>query len=139
MDLREYLEMDWQQQILIGPPSSPVLYREDSSTGYGQIFAETAAVAINYAVGANIIDWQKCDYNDVDQRYALWKELKNNNEFNIEKIALVLIRAADLAKLSNDYCSYSDQDIKSMFARYNGTNAQAFRKRVFLHGQWMLT
>lgn len=90
-----------------------------SSTGIGQIFPNTAIKAYNwyfsntYNVKSNYIN-----YNDVKQREKIWRALQNE-EININFVALILKYEA-INNLGIDINTASDDDIKNLFARYNG-------------------
>lgn len=117
-----YNNSSWYQQLIMGYPDMPVPYREDSSVGYGQILTETAIKTLNW--------YYKSDnyhYTDWHDREYIWYKLKNENEFNIEMVALVLMWGAHEEKLTNDYWNYSYNDIIKMLSRYNGRGSGASR------------
>ena len=108
------------QQIIMGYPEMPIIYREDSSTGYGQIFASTAIDANNWAVNNGIIGGKIYDYNNWKEREEVWTNLKDNNEYNISMVALILIWGANDKGLHNRYWKYNESEMKIMLTRYNG-------------------
>lgn len=114
-----YENSEWYQQLIMGYPKMPIPYREDSSVGYGQIFASTAINASNWYKNTNY------DYSDWHDREYMWNQLRENNNFNIEMIAMVLIWGANDKGLKKEYWKYSEDEMKEMFARYNGTNSDA--------------
>ncbi|KAB2454307.1 hypothetical protein F8160_11260 [Bacillus sp. CH126_4D] len=97
------------------PPIAPPVMREDSSTGFGQIFASTAIDSIYYAVNIKLISEKIYDTNN-------WK---GNEEFNLKTGPLVLIRATNLVGLNNNYYDYDENQIKKALARYNGKGDKA--------------
>mgnify|MGYP001077220445 CR=1 FL=1 len=121
--LEDYYDMALWQQLLIGPPEYPLLSKEDSSTGYGQIFASTAINANNWAVDEGIISRDKYDYDDWHQREEIWDELRTNNEYNISMVALVLMHGASRKGFDRVYYDYSVAKIKKMLAVYNGDDS----------------
>lgn len=72
-----------------------------------------------------IIKGKKYDLSDWKQIYTVWLNLKNIRAFAAESAALVLLRAADLVNVSEITYRYSDDDVKKLLARYNGTNNDA--------------
>ena len=106
-------------------PEEPLIKKDDSSTGHFQIFARTAMDAYNYAIDRGIIKGKKYDLSDWKQIYTVWLNLKNIRAFAAESAALVLLRAADLVNVSEITYRYSDDDVKKLLARYNGTNNDA--------------
>ena len=67
------------------PPKPIFGYRNDSSTGPGQIFAETAIKAINSFEGKKIYDKD----SKTDMKY-IWNRLHSEKEFNIDMVGAVL-------------------------------------------------
>ena len=116
-----YRESEWYQQLIMGYPSMPIPYKEDSSVGYGQIFARTAINALNWYNNSTY------DYNDWHTREYIWNKLRNDNDFNIEMVALILIWGANEKGLNNDYWKYTEREIKQMLSRYNGVNSDAIQ------------
>lgn len=94
--------------------------REDSSTGYGQIFASTAINANNWAIDEGIISGNKYDYDDWHQREEIWDKLRTNNEYNISMIPLVLMHGAFKKGFERNYYDYTVAQTKKMLAVYNG-------------------
>lgn len=123
--VEKYNESEWYQQLLMGYPSMPIPYREDSSVGYGQIFAETAIDALNWYKHITYGNGNEYDYNDWHTREYIWNKLRTDNDFNIEMVALVLIWGANDIDLNNNYWKYTESEIKKMLSRYNGTNSDA--------------
>lgn len=117
-----YNNSSWYQQLIMGYPDMPVPYREDSSVGYGQILTETAIKTLNWYYKSD-----NYDYTDWHDREYIWYRLKDENEFNIEMVALVLMWGAKEEKLTNDYWNYSYNDIIKMLSRYNGRGSGASR------------
>lgn len=117
-----YNNSSWYQQLIMGYPDMPVPYREDSSVGYGQILAKTAIKALNW-----YYESENYNYTDWHDREYIWYKLKDENEFNIEMVALVLMWGAHEEHLTNDYWNYSDNYIIKMLSRYNGHGSGASR------------
>ena len=67
------------------------------------------------------------NYTDWHDREYIWYKLKDENEFNIEMVALVLMWGAHEEHLTNDYWNYSDNYIIKMLSRYNGHGSGASR------------
>ena len=117
--VEKYNESEWYQQLIMGYPSVPIPYREDSSVGYGQIFARTAINALNWYNNSTY------DYDDWHTREYIWNKLRDDNDFNIEMVALILIWGANEKGLNNNYWKYTESEMKQMLSRYNGTNSAA--------------
>lgn len=130
--IEEYQEASILEQILMGPQLPYVVTAEDSSTGYGQIFAYTAIKSINWAVNNHIISdiEYEYDYNNWKDREYIWNKLKNDNEYNISIIAIVLMWGMndELCKMQTSdrsYWKFTDEQIKAMLTRYNGYDENA--------------
>ncbi len=118
------------QQYLTEPPTMPVFSRKDSSTGLGQIFAETAIKANNWAVDKKIIDNDIFDYNNWKDREIIWTRLKDNNKYNITMISIVLMWGMQeddclMQTMDRSFWKFSDEQIKAMLTRYNGIGDEA--------------
>lgn len=113
------------EQALVPMPTYPTLADNDGSTGYCQIFAKTAIEAHNYAIDQGIITGEKYDYSDWHDVDEVWSKLHGNPEYCISSCALVLIHAASMVGLDDNYYAYDEEDNKKVIARYNGTNADA--------------
>lgn len=120
-----YNNSEWWLQLIMGYPEMPFPYKEDSSVGYGQIFASTAINANNWAVTNRIISGYQYDYNNWKEREEVWTKLKDDNNYNIGMIALVLIYGADDQGLHDCYWRYDETELKTMLSRYNGFGDQA--------------
>lgn len=83
--LEEYEELPREERVYALPPVRPVVYRLDSSTGLGQIFADTAIRAVNWQAGFPVYD--RTDWHDLS---AVWDRLRSDDVYNIETAALVL-------------------------------------------------
>ncbi len=118
----------------------------DSSVGYGQIFAQTAINAINWAslnglywmYSDNYDNWSNEDYINlefdiVSDRKLVWYSLKDDNKYNISVLALVLMYGVTtvectISGMGNDYYQYSDDEVLAMIIRYNGYNDGAINE-----------
>jgi len=98
------------------PPTPPIGYRLDSSTGVGQIFAKTAIPAYNLQYGTNytIENWKT--------RQMFWNKLQDE-KFNVEMVAMVLKLVAH--EHGYDIDELSDEQRKLVFKGYNGTGDKA--------------
>ncbi len=93
------------------PPTRPLKYRSDSSTGAGQIFGKTAIDAYNLHYGTN---YDRKNWKDVE---FFWNKLQDD-EFNVEMVALVLCAGAD--EFEYDINNLSTEQQRVVFTRYNG-------------------
>lgn len=114
-------QLPWYLQSLSPPPAPPPVYRLDSSTGLGQIFAATAIDAINWSEGRTVYD---CG-NWRDLR-TVWLKLKTDDVYNIETAALVLAYKRSLLQDAGNP-SPTPGDIMQA---YNGTGPLSLRYRA---------
>ena len=89
--LETYESLPPEERLYAEPPVRPVVFRLDSSTGLGQIFARTAIRALNWQAGREI-----CDEEDWHDLSAIWARLRGDETYNIEMTALVLAYKRDL-------------------------------------------
>lgn len=108
------------------------LFRKtDSSTGYAQIYAFVAINAINFAVTEGITTYEKlgipADHTlhprNVNDLWQIWQRLNREPQFNIEIAALNLLSAAKEKTGRPDFASYTPDEIKRIYTRYNGTSS----------------
>ncbi|MFC4597054.1 glycoside hydrolase domain-containing protein [Cohnella hongkongensis] len=111
---------------LITPvPQPPILMAEDSSTGYGQIFAATAIDAINFAIQNGINPGRLYDKTVRSDMKEVWFLLHDDQVYNIYMCAMVLIQASDYVQQDRDFYNYTESEIKTVLSRYNGTGPAA--------------
>lgn len=108
------------QQAITPMPTPPLVTVDDSSTGFGQIFASTAISAINYGVDKGIYYSRKYNAEDWHDIWNVWQKLNEDIDYNIESCALVLIWGANDVGINAIKYSYTDQELKTIIARYNG-------------------
>lgn len=125
--VEEYNNLETWQQLMIGYPTAPIPYVEDASVGYGQIFIETAMEANEWALKKGLVNSDDYDYANWKHREKMWVNLKDDNEYNIRMIALVLMWSADEQGLNNQYWLYNEEEIKKMLERYNGFGDDALK------------
>ena len=106
-----------------------VFCKKDSSVGLAQIFGFVAIDAINFAIGRGfalaaelgVPEGRRLDKSrDEDLRY-IWTRALRDRGFNIELCALNLLAAAQERTGRVDFGSYSPEELKLIFTRYNGT------------------
>lgn len=100
------------------------LRKFDSSTGYGQIFAQVAIEAILFAENEGIpvylgIPGELFPFNPDDLK-RIWTRLHRDRVFNLSCAALNIIHAAFQMTGRIDFEGYSEDEIKMIFSRYNG-------------------
>ena len=106
------------------PPTRPLKYRSDSSTGAGQIFAATAIDAYNLEYGTN---YDKYNWKDKEQ---FWNKLQDD-QYNVEMAAMVLkLKANDRGY---DINNLSDEQRKLVFSGYNGSGDAAIAYGITAH------
>lgn len=93
---------------------SPILgYRNDSSTGIGQIFAKTAITAINSYEGM-----EKYSLNSKDDINTVWNALQKT-EFNIDTIGSIMLYNKERLNKNNTFST------KNLLKSYNGSGVLA--------------
>ena len=117
-----YLAQSPLYQALVDFPTPLIPYRENTSTGLGQIQLTTAITANNWGYGKA---YKTIYLEDTWQtRRDIYLELQDEN-FNIDMVALVLmwgLTTGDECAISNPgekYWLFSEEAIKAMFTRYN--------------------
>lgn len=114
------------QSVPIGPPPTPPLHgREDCSTGISQIFAATAIRARNWAVGAGLVPGPPYNGSDWHVVADVWQRLHDDGNVNISTVPLVLFENAAVEGISGPRLTYTDTELRAIFARYNGTGSEA--------------
>lgn len=125
IQLEKWEKLPLEQRALIPQPTYLGVVKEDSSTGFCQIFAKTAINSINYAKSLGVYSFGPYDYGNLEERLDIWKKLHSNDEYNISICPLVLIYGAHELGLNNSLYGYDDENIKAVLSRYNGTNDKA--------------
>lgn len=110
------------------PPLPPLVYRLDSSTGLGQIFADTAIQAINWQTGQALYD--SGDWHDIR---AVWSRLRRDDIYNIHMVALVLSHKRSILQTAGSEGEPSAADIMQA---YNGTGELSRRYREVVCGYY---
>jgi hypothetical protein len=93
------------------------LYVSDSSTGLGQIFAETAIKALNWDGGT-----RPYNYDDWNDREEIWLQLKYDEAFNIDMIGLIC-RYNKYILTTEGYTE--SPSVRDVLRIYNGSGASA--------------
>ena len=104
-----------------------VLRKFDSSTGYGQIFAHTAILAIRFAAERGILSTEALGLekdrvlsaDSLSDRAEIWRKLHSDHTFNLICTALNLIYASWEMTGKTDFESLTPEEIKLVFTRYN--------------------
>ena len=108
---------------------SGLLHKLDSSTGYAQIFASVGIDAVNFALDRGLCTPEalglppnrRPDRDDPRDLRYFWRRMKRDTEFNLELASLNLLSAAREKTGRIDFDSYSPEELKQIFTRYNGT------------------
>ena len=101
--------------------------KNDSSTGYAQIFASVAARALRFAEERGIETAEGLGLKrspspeDPGDLREIWLRLNRDREFNLRLAALNLLSAAEEVTGRIDFSSYSPEEIQRIYTRYNGT------------------
>ena len=104
----------------------------DSSTGYGQIFARTAILAIRFATTYGIITpetlglrkGQTFSPDSPADVFEIWKKLHRERSFNLACSALNLLFAAWEMNGRITFENFSPDELKRTFTRYNANVRQ---------------
>lgn len=96
--------------------------RDDSSTGWGQIFAWVAIEARNYCRTQGIINGTVL--TDSDKR-EVWEKLHSDASYNLQTAAYLTIYNAHQIGLPRPSLATSVPESQRILARYNGTDERA--------------
>ena len=121
------------------------LGKNDSSTGWGQIYAFCAIDSLNYAADRHIARYadfglpedHRMDKNNLDDRWLIWKRLNEDTHFNIEMCALTLRSCAEERTGKQAARDFSPEEIKQTFTRYNGNvpHISSYGEKAYLFYQ----
>ena len=100
-------------------PTPPIIQKEDSSVGLGQIFARVAIKAYNEAIDRGTISGTKKDKDNWKDCKEVWFNLRDDNEYNIRMSSLNILSCVDEFGFDNNYLSYTPDQCKLVFTRYN--------------------
>ena len=95
--------------------------RDDSSTGWGQIFAWVTIDARNYCMDQGIINGTRL--TSADTR-AVWDKLQEP-EYNIPSVAYLTVYNAHQLGIARPTLTTSHADTQALLARYNGKGPKA--------------
>jgi peptidoglycan hydrolase-like protein with peptidoglycan-binding domain len=93
--------------------------RDDSSTGWGQIFGWVAIDARNYCIDQGIINGDRLTDSD---KMSVWKRLRDEPTYNISTAAYLTLYNAHQIGVPRPGLDTSDSDTQAILARYNGTD-----------------
>ncbi len=104
-----------------------MLPKKDSSTGYAQIFGFVGLNAVNFAADRGLTSYQalripsdhRLDRNNPEDVRLMWKYLHHDRKANIEVAVLNMLSAAEEMTGRIDFDSYSEEELKHIFTRYN--------------------
>ena len=113
-------------------PGTGMLSKNDSSTGWAQISACVAINALNFAADRGIADYADFGFDPAkrlrvespEDRWLVWRRLNRDRHFNIEMCALNLLNCAEERTGKTDVLSFSPEEEKQTFTRYNGNVPQ---------------
>lgn len=91
---------------------------DDSSTGIGQIFAQTAMAAFNTCVTMGVIPGPLLDA--VHDKAAVWLSLKTSSEYSVRMIAYVHIYSSVLLGMERISLATTQSEWQAVFTKYNG-------------------
>lgn len=121
------------------------LPKKDSSTGYAQIFGYVGVNAINFAVDRGLATYESLGIDadhrlDPDNRKdvrLVWKKLHHDPHANIEIATLNLLAAADEMTGSTDFASFTPDELKLVFTRYNANvkHVTAYGEKAYRYYQ----
>lgn len=120
-----------------------VFPKKDSSTGFAQIFGYVGLNAVNFAIDRGLATYESLDF-DVDHRLdpdnrkdvrMMWKKLHHDPKANIEIATLNLLAAADEVVGRIDFDSFTPDELKLVFSRYNANvrHITAYGEKAYRH------
>ncbi|MBQ3955320.1 MAG: hypothetical protein II680_05475 [Clostridia bacterium] len=110
--------------------------KNDSSTGYAQIFASVAARALRFAEERGIETAEGLGLKrspspeDPGDLREIWLRLNRDREFNLRLAALNLLSAAEEVTGRLSFPDYSEDETKRIFSRYNANT-----KKITSYGE----
>ena len=117
--------------------------KQDSSTGYAQIFGRVALNAANFAVDQGLADYRslgidsehRLDPAVVKDVRKIWRMIHRNPRQNIELASLNLLSAAEEMTGRIDFSSYSAEELTLILTRYNADvkQATAYGREAYRH------
>ncbi|MEE1939618.1 glycoside hydrolase domain-containing protein [Streptomyces sp. TRM 70361] len=96
--------------------------KDDSSTGWGQIFAWVAIEARNYCIRQGVINGVPLTDDD---KPAVWRNLHEDPLYNVRTAAYLTIYNAHQLGIARPNLNTGEADTQALLARYNGTNEDA--------------
>ena len=106
--------------------------KQDSSTGYAQIFGYVALNALNFAVDRGITDYgamgistdHRLDPGNREDVRMIWQILHEDPVRNMEFAALNLLSCAEEMTGRIDFGHYTDGEMKLILTRYNANTKE---------------
>ncbi|MFG2516445.1 glycoside hydrolase domain-containing protein [Streptomyces sp. NPDC048584] len=98
--------------------------KDDSSTGWGQIFAWVAIEARNHCIQQDVINGTLLDKDNPTDVRSVWTSLQEP-DYNIKTAAYLTIYNAHQINLPRPGLNTSETDSQKLLARYNGTGEDA--------------
>jgi len=133
--LYEFSNFPLVQRALDNFPQVPLIMREDSSTGLGQIFANTAINAHNWYYNDNP-NFEPLSFQNRFERFEMWNRLRTDNYFNLEMVGMVL--AHKIYLLGHNPNTTNPEQIREILARYNGTGDAAILNGIVVFEYYLL-
>lgn len=121
---REAFEV-WQENHIGLPPQPPIGASDDSSTGFAQIFAATAISSHNWSLEQGLVSGTAISADDWRQVRDVWTALRDDEVYNLSAVPKVLLWGASLLGIVGPRLNYSDNEVRRIIARYNGTGDDA--------------
>lgn len=122
----------WKLKGSVGLP--PTLSNRDSSTGPCQIFAETAILARNWAVGQGLLSDRTYDANNWQDMWEMWQKLALDEAFNIRTGMFVMMYYATTRTgvPATQLRNLTPSQVMDTLTGYNGDGVYG-RKRMALY------
>ena len=112
-----------------------VFPKKDSSTGYAQIFGFVGLNAVNFAADRGLTSYaelhipsdHRLNRNDPKDVRLMWKYLHHDRKANLEVAVLNMLSAAEEMTGRIDFDSYTEDELKHIFTRYNANTDKITR------------
>ena len=109
------------------PRRRGIFGKNDSSTGFAQIFAFVAINAANFALergldgeeALGLARGERPRPDSYGDRERMWRRLLRDRKYNIRMGTLNLIAAGEEVNGHTDFARYTPEEFKKMFTRYN--------------------
>ena len=125
---------------------SRMFHRQDSSTGYGQIYGFVAVNALNFALENQLVtkaqlglpEDRTFSSKDPEDVRFIWLKLHKDREFNLKLSVLNMVSGASETVGRTDFSTFSAEEYKLAFSRYNANVKKITAYGEEVYGYFMI-